>query len=109
MPALWAEYVGENRVNNRQWVFDRINEERDRQDTKWGENRDLPNDTWLRVLVEEVGEVARAIHDCPKIGSAEVIEKHKIHLAEELIQSAAVIVAWLEPYASQYFGIDEDE
>lgn len=59
--------------------------ERNKQDQKWGANRTLPSDTWFRVLGEEVGEVARAIN-----------EHDADQLAFELIQSAAVIVAWLE-------------
>lgn len=44
---------------------------------------DVSDDEKLRVLVEEVGEVARAIHE-------------KSNLREELIQVAAVCVAWCE-------------
>ena len=34
--------------------------ERERQEAKWGERNETPN-FWLTVMVEEVGEVARAI------------------------------------------------
>ena len=36
-----------------------VKEERERQDAKWGSQRNLPNPTWLAILVEEVGEVAK--------------------------------------------------
>jgi len=63
--------------------------ERERQNAKWGRVAGewfVPNSDKLVVLVEEVGEVARAIHD------GEPDE----HLIEELVQCAAVCVAWVE-------------
>jgi len=66
-------------------VMDEVRIERDRQDKKWGEQNhdDL---YWLGILMEEVGEVAKAIiqHD------------HKEHIREEIIQTTAVAIAWLE-------------
>ncbi len=41
---------------------------------------------WLPVLVEEVGEVARALNDNESLGN----------LRKELIQCAAMCVAWVE-------------
>lgn len=46
----------------------------------------------LAVLTEEVGEVARAIQDL----WADRTEAKRAHLREELVQVAAVAVAWLE-------------
>ncbi len=63
--------------------------ERERQNAKWHRVAGewfIPNSDKLVVLVEEVGEVARAIHD----GEGDE------HLAEELTQVAAVCVAWVE-------------
>ena len=62
-----------------------IDSERRVQDLKWGSQRELDDKTWLAVLVEEVGEVARAI-----------LERDPDNLHEELVQIAAVAVAWLE-------------
>jgi NTP pyrophosphatase (non-canonical NTP hydrolase) len=51
----------------------------------------------LRVLIEEIGEVARAID---RIESYQILKISKkdaeAHLCEELVQVAAVCVAWLE-------------
>ena len=47
----------------------------------------------LRVLVEEVGEVAHAIDQLDLHPRS---KSHKAHLLTELIQVAAVCVAWLE-------------
>lgn len=47
---------------------------------------DCPDEKRLQALVEEVGEVARALHD----------EEGADRLREELIQVAAVAVAWVE-------------
>lgn len=57
-------------------------EERQRQIEKFGEQNhdDL---TWLAILMEEVGECAKAILE-------------KSNLREELIQVVAVIFAWIE-------------
>jgi hypothetical protein len=56
--------------------------ERARQDAKWGEQNhdDL---YWLGILMEEVGEAAK-----------DVIENRSPH--KELIEVAAVAVAWVE-------------
>ena len=61
-----------------------IMEERARQDRKWGE-QNHPNLYWLGILVEEVGESAKAI-----------IEDDSENIEKELVQVAAVAVAWLE-------------
>lgn len=63
--------------------------ERERQNAKWGRVAGewfVPNSDKLVVLVEEVGEVARAIHD----GDTDE------HLMEELTQCAAICVCWCE-------------
>lgn len=63
--------------------------ERERQNARWGRVAGewfVPNSDKLVVLVEEVGEVARAICD----GDADD------HLLEELVQVAAVATAWAE-------------
>jgi NTP pyrophosphatase (non-canonical NTP hydrolase) len=70
---------------NRQEIYAWIDEERDSQDLKWGPNRRQNPHTWLSILVEEVGEVAKAI-----------LQNNTSGLCEELIQCCAVIIAWLE-------------
>lgn len=63
--------------------------ERRRQDKKWGGqpgvDRVHPNEEYAVVLGEEYGEVCRAI-----------LEGQGANLREELIQVAAVAVAWVE-------------
>lgn len=68
-------------------IIQEIRDERQRQDIKWGlaKDRNLSPETWLRVLVEEVGEVAAAIND-----------KDWSNYPVELVQVAAVVVAALE-------------
>ena len=66
-------------------IFDRIAKERQRQDEKWGKlPRNHDNYKWNAILSEEVGEVAK-----------EVLERNDKLLKEELIQVAAVAVAWI--------------
>lgn len=62
-----------------------IGDERAKQDEKWGV-RDQSDEKWLPILMEELGEVAR----CMLEGNT-----HS-HLRDELVQVAAVAVAWLE-------------
>lgn len=66
-------------------IFALIRIERSRQDSKWGAYRRLTWLKWLGILMEEVGEVAKAILEHDEQGA-------KI----ELVQCAAVIVNWIE-------------
>ncbi len=66
-------------------IWRRILDERVRQDEKFGSQRKLSQETWLNILVEEVGEVAESILEAD-IGNYPV----------ELVQVAAVCVAALE-------------
>lgn len=80
---------------NRQHVYDLIDAERVRQQHKWGGahpwgfgdcSRDgIGPELKVVILTEEVGEVARA-----------VFERLDGNLRDELVQVAAVAVAWLE-------------
>lgn len=65
-------------------VLNDVKGERIRQDRKFGPSHaDRP---FMEILVEEIGEVARAVLE----------RKSKEDLYEELIQVAAVAVAWAE-------------
>lgn len=65
-------------------ILQKIRDERARQDAKWGEQNH--SDVWWHVILsEEFGEVPRAIFEGDEAG-----------LDAELIQVAAVAVAWLE-------------
>lgn len=70
-------------------VYDLINEERTRQDDKWGSQRQLHPERWLIILMEEVGEAAEAALDLPLTG---------IEYRKEMVQVAAVAVAALEAF-----------
>jgi len=71
--------------------------ERIEQDGKWGiqNHNDLK---WLAILTEEVGEAAEMVNeDTPTAGLREY--EHKAieeNLEYELVQIAAVCVAWIE-------------
>lgn len=79
----------------RKEVFDRIDRERWEQGRKWGDphpwgigdcsNPDIAPLVKVAVLSEECGEVARA-----------VLDRNDGELKAELVQVAAVAVAWLE-------------
>ena len=72
--------------------------ERTRQDSKWGQQNhdDL---YWLSILTEEVGEAAKAINDhthdnLDTFHGISHIGFNDVHA--EVVQCAAVCVAWLE-------------
>ena len=77
-------------------VLGEISAERTRQDAKWGEqNHD--DATWHLILAEEFGEISGDI--CKMVFDAkngDDIDKLQENLDKELIQAAAVIVAWVE-------------
>ena len=51
----------------------------------------------LACIVEEVGEVARAVlEDCHRDGGLLVNDVHSVNLRTELSQVAALCVAWME-------------
>jgi NTP pyrophosphatase (non-canonical NTP hydrolase) len=85
-------------------------EERRRQDARWGRafDRRLPAGSWLAVLGEEVGEVAKALLETAgadagaaasfSIATARADEHD---LVGELVQVAAVALGWLESIAGE--------
>lgn len=76
-------------------IIKAILDERKRQDEKWGDHGKNTNGKWLAILTEEVGEAARAILDENRT-DAPASKRRVTGLEEELIQAAAVIIAWLE-------------
>lgn len=69
-----------------------VKTERERQDEKWGE-QNHPVDTWVTIIAEELGEVARASLKGDGQG-----------YRSELIQVAACAVAAVEAYDRQQPG-----
>lgn len=67
-------------------VLHDISEERKRQDNKWGSHRSLQDGKWMLILTEEIGEVAMDILN----------KKNRASVRNELVQCAAVCVAWIE-------------
>lgn len=74
-------------------IFECITLERTLQDEKWGADRDLST-PWAAVLMEEAGEVARAHLEAKHHPSGH--RAGLAHLKTELVQLAAVAVAWIE-------------
>jgi len=69
-------------------ILQSIIRERIRQDEIWGPQDNHSLETWLTILVEEVGEIAEAI--------LEHSPSEPSKLREELVQAAAVIVSMIE-------------
>ena len=70
----------------RQNILAEINIERHQQIKKWGEQHH-PNGDWLLILIEEIGEASQAM-----------LQGRIADARKELVQSTAVLVAWLEDY-----------
>lgn len=70
-------------------ILKEVAQEREKQDSKWGEQNHAPC-LWNGILLEEVGEVSKEVNDHTFEG------KGINEMREELIQVAAVAVAWIE-------------
>lgn len=97
-------------MNNMEKILDEIRQERERQDSKWGQqNHNKP--AWCMILGEEVGEVNRAAlqsHfnyalpgegmdlDDPVSSTKRRQNRWNAEYREELIQVAAVAIAMIE-------------
>jgi NTP pyrophosphatase (non-canonical NTP hydrolase) len=77
-------------MSYREQVLDLIRDERERQDRKWGADRNLHILEWLAILAEEFGEISEQVVELHAgAGDLEALKK-------ELVQTAAVAVSWLE-------------
>jgi len=80
-------------------VIDSILAERERQDRKWGPPSTLPArrtpEHWLAILMEEAGELAEAVVE-HAAARANHLTGWEEAIEQELIQTAAVAVSWLE-------------
>lgn len=78
-------------------IYRAIEDERMRQNAKWGP-QDHDDPKWLAIVTEELGEVAKEVNELtpaagPMSAPGKILE---INLRKELIQTAASCVAWLE-------------
>lgn len=74
-------------------VLQEVLAERVRQDEKWGEQNGHDFE-WVSIMTEEVGEAAQAANEANFKSSK--TRGDYAHLREELVQVAAVAVAWIE-------------
>jgi hypothetical protein len=67
---------------------------------------ETPSESCLPILLEETGEVARAINDMNDATSDEEWQAARENLRLELVQVAAVACAWIEALIdeSEYVG-----
>ncbi len=66
-------------------IFNAIERERERQDAKFANQSHRTDEEWYIILAEEFGEIA-----------PELMDKEETRMVTEIIQTAAVCVAWLE-------------
>lgn len=74
-------------MTKRDLIINEVHNERDRQDEKFGDQITNTPHEWLVILVEEVGEVARALCD------GDIASYRK-----EIIEVAAVAVSMAESF-----------
>jgi NTP pyrophosphatase (non-canonical NTP hydrolase) len=72
-------------------ILNDVFDERDRQDNKWGE-QNHPDEWWLPILVEEIGELSEAMLDAHFGMSPD----KPTDVRKELVEAIAVGIAWLE-------------
>jgi NTP pyrophosphatase (non-canonical NTP hydrolase) len=78
-------------VSDRGAIYFDVSMERERQDTQWGDQSGNDPCVWATVLSEECGEASQA--------ALHVQFEHRLTIADlrnELVQVAAVAVAWIE-------------
>lgn len=95
--AAQAEDLYRTHTKRHKAIFADIVMERIRQESLWGVQEHV-GDVWFRILAEEVGEIA---HDLNELASTSMEDEAALirfasNLREELVQTAAVAVAWLE-------------
>ena len=80
-------------ILDREYIYCLITGEREFQESKWGPRESIASDSRLAltILMEEVGEIARAL-----------LEHDDENLKDELVQVASVCVAWLEGIFGNY-------
>ncbi|EMF82198.1 hypothetical protein LEP1GSC188_3371 [Leptospira weilii serovar Topaz str. LT2116] len=82
------------KTSSREKIINEINEERDRQDLKWGEQNHSPME-WSVILLEEVGETGKAALETHfRYNEKDDYSEYR----NELIQVAAVAIAMIESH-----------
>lgn len=80
---------------NREQVFRLIREERDRQRKAWYEPHPWGQGDCSSTGVEPIVKAAVLLEECGEVARS-VLDRDPARLREELVQVAAVAVAWLE-------------
>jgi hypothetical protein len=78
--------------NKEKTIYDEIQNERQRQRNRWGEQFHT-NEFWLGIVMEELGEAAKETIEGAGYSQHTPYDDR---LRAELIQVAAVVVAWIE-------------
>lgn len=86
-------------------IIQLVHAERDRQDAKFGEQWGKTYFEWASILGEEFGEVCQAVNDLAQLAddllggvvpdTMDGVDE-LAHIRDELVQVAAVAIAWLE-------------
>ena len=91
-------------MNLRKQALKLIDEERSRQDHKWGKQRHT-DEVWLMILAEEFGELAQAMQRARGWGK----DSDPDNKMEEVTHVGAVSVALLEQYIEYSNRVDSND
>ncbi len=80
-------------MDNRMKVLEWVNSERDRQESKWGEQNHKPTD-WVSILGEEYGEFCQAVNET--VFDNGTNKGGYENMKTEAIHTAAVAIAFVE-------------
>ena len=81
---------------NNLYILKQVRNERDNQVKTFGDKRPYSNLDWFAIFGEEYGEVASDVVKREVPPEADNSDERQKNIREELIQCAAVCVAWIE-------------
>lgn len=81
----------------RQAIWTKIIEERERQEQMWADSHRWGRGSCASGEVAEITKVAVLAEECGEVAQA-VLKDDRANLRTELVQVAAVAVAWLESF-----------
>jgi len=90
MPGQHVEWVTSDKTG----IYSRLAKERLRQFKKWGTQNHSPVE-WLSIIAEELGEAHEIVNKTFEGGRQKL---DRVHLEQELVETAACCVAALESF-----------
>ena len=67
-------------------LFDKIKKEIERQESKWGSQKDIPDDRWMEIIDDDYKDLKWAVR------TRNEIPKHT--MADERLQTLTMLIRW---------------